>query len=215
MPGQFNLSGDFTYNETTSGFEIVYTDPNDGSTTTWRFGTGTALEHPTDVVLDTGETVVDHTNKEVPQSFLGGPAASLSGYPLPNGDLAQVDGERGLQPEGAQDGLVADATGVQYEGRMRQQLDSWLLSSERSVYLEAATASSAGDETVDVEVYDDTAAAVATSLSIAGGSPRTRSADISASLTAGNEVHVRWNVTTASATGGATFDAIGARLVVE
>lgn len=134
---------------------------------------------------------------------------------IENASLAQVDQSRDLQPEGAQTGLAADTTGIKYEGKMRQQLDAWLLTDERSVYLEAATQSSAGDEEVTVEVYDDTAAAVADSVAISGGSSRTRSADISGSLTAGNEAHVRWNVTTASATSGATFDAIGARLVVE
>jgi hypothetical protein len=84
---------------------------------------------------------------------------------------------------------------------------------QRSVYLEAAKASSAGDEDVTVELYDGSA--VVESLTITGASTRTRSADISGSLTAGDTVVVRWNVTTASGTGGATFDAIAARLVVE
>lgn len=120
-----------------------------------------------------------------------------------------------LQPEGAQTGLAADTTGVKYEGKMRQQIDSSLWIGDRSVYIEAATASSAGDETVTVEIYDDTGAVVADSMTISGGSPRARSSDISGSLTEGNEVHVRWNVSTASATSGATFDAINARLIVE
>lgn len=147
-------------------------------------------------------------------------AAALAGTwdlspPLENASLAAVDGTRNLQPEGAQAGLAADATGIKYEGDMRQRIDSTILNSARSVYIEAATNSSAGDETVSVEVYDDTALAVAASLDVVGGAARARSSDISASLVAGNEVHVRWNVTTASATAGATVDAVGARLIVE
>lgn len=125
------------------------------------------------------------------------------------------DADRDLQPEGAQSGLAADATGIAYEGTMRALIDTPLVGGTRSTYLEAATASSAGDEVVSVELYDDTAAAVVASLDITGGSPRARSADISTSLTSGNEVHVRWNVTTASATTDATFDAIGARILAE
>lgn len=120
-----------------------------------------------------------------------------------------------LQPEGAQSGLAADTTGVKYEGEMRQLVDSSLWIGDRSVYIEAATNSSAGDETVTVEIYDDTAAVVADSMAVSGGSTRTRSTDISGNLTEGNEVHVRWNVTTASGTSGATFDAVAARLIVE
>lgn len=46
---------------------------------------GAAVEIDTDLSLNSGETAVDYTNKEVPQTFLGGPAASLSAYPLVHG----------------------------------------------------------------------------------------------------------------------------------
>lgn len=128
---------------------------------------------------------------------------------------ATIDSERNLQPEGAQSGLAADSTGIKYEGDMRQLLDPRLFDDPRAIYIEAATNSSASDETVTVEVYDDTAGAVVATLDITGGSPRARSPDVKSSLASGNEVHVRWNVTSASATGGATFDAINARLVIE
>lgn len=134
---------------------------------------------------------------------------------LENASIAQVDQSRDLLPEAGQTGQVADATGVQYTGQTNQNVDSWLLNDERTVYVEGATASSAGDEVVDVEVYDPTAAVVVGSVSITGGSKRARSTDISASLTAGNDVYVRFNVTTASATAGATFDALAARLIIE
>jgi hypothetical protein len=41
-----------------------------------------------DISLNSGETVVDYSAKEVPQSFLGGDANSLS-LPLPDSDLAE------------------------------------------------------------------------------------------------------------------------------
>lgn len=134
------------------------------------------------------------------------------GVITPETDLS--DTERDLQPEGSETGLDAATTGVKYEGATRQLLDERLLTDARSVHLEAATTSSAGDETVTVELYDDTAAAVAASHAISGGSPRSRSTDINASLTPGNEVHVRYDVTTASATAGATFGALNARLII-
>lgn len=162
------------------------------------------------------------------QSILIGSSPEVSDVTGPNlsvdanGVLSATDTDtntfalsRNLQPEGSQTGLAADSTGVKYEGGVRQQIDSSVLNGSSGVYIEAAKNSSAGDEVVDVEVYDDTAAAVVDSLSIAGGSPRSRSADVSGSLTSGNEVHVRYNVTTASTTGGATFDAINSRLIVE
>lgn len=120
-----------------------------------------------------------------------------------------------LQPEGQATGLVADATGVQKEGYKHFILDLNILKHAKAAYIEVAKASSAGDEVTAIEVYDDTAAAVADSLSVTGATTHTRSVDILASLTAGNEIHVRWNVTTASATTGATFDAQAAFLVIE
>lgn len=152
--------------------------------------------------IDTGEV---HIGNGTAWNFLG----------VIQPDTALNDAERDLQPEGGQTGLAADTAGVKYEGATRQLLDPRLLEDARSVYLEAATAVSAGDVTVTVELYDDTAVAVAASHAITGGSTRSRSADINASLTPGNEVHVRYNVTTASATAGATFDALTARLIIE
>ena len=119
-----------------------------------------------------------------------------------------------LQPEGEQSGLAADSTGVKFESGFRIYVDDVLKRYLKAAYLEAAKSSSHGDEVTAVELYDDTAGAVATSMDITGASSRTRSSDISDNLTIGHEYHIRWNVTTASATAGATFDAIGARLVL-
>ena len=150
----------------------------------------------------------------VPENFLAFAVATQTG--LDAVDAAKVEtSTRDLQPEGAQTGLAADATGVVYEGVTRQLLDDAIVNADRSVVLEAATTSSAGDEAVTVELYDDDAAAVVGSIELAGGSPRTRSDDFSDGLTAGTEVHVQWNVTTPSATADATFDATAARLIID
>lgn len=122
---------------------------------------------------------------------------------------------RDLLGEGEQTGLAADTTGTKYSGALYLKLDSALLDTADNIYIEAATSSSAGDEVVDVELYDATAASVIGSVSITGGSTRARSADIADSLVEGNEVYVRFTVATASATSGATFDAHAARLVAE
>lgn len=118
-----------------------------------------------------------------------------------------------LQSEGEQTGLAADAAGVQYETAISRTLLQALVDSNHDVVLVAATTSSAGDETVTIELYDETAAAVVASVDVAGGG-QSESADISGALTGGNPAHVRYNVTTASATAGATFDAHGALLTI-
>jgi len=141
--------------------------------------------------------------------------AAKAGAPHDNTDHSTIAATRDLLPEGGQTGLVADATGVQYTGAVYQQIDASILDDNRSLYVEAATVSSAGDEEVTVEVYDGDAGVVAGSVAITGGATRARSADLSDGLTAGNDVYVRFNVTTASATGGATFDALAARLVID
>lgn len=130
-------------------------------------------------------------------------------------DALQVWPHLNLQQEGEQAGLAADATGIKYSGQFYIQMDTDITKTADALYVEAATSSSAGDEDVTVEVYDATAAAVIGSVVITGGSNRARSADFLASVTEGNAVYVRWNVTTASGTSGATFDAIGARLVAD
>lgn len=133
-------------------------------------------------------------------------------------DGALAGAEKGhfdLQPEGIVAGNAADVTGVQYTSEMTALVEDGLASAANNVYLEAATNSSAGDEEVTVEVYDVDAGAVVASVAITGGGRRVRSADLSDSLTQGNELEVRYNVTTASATSGATFDAVNARLVAE
>jgi len=119
-----------------------------------------------------------------------------------------------LQPEGAQTGLAADSTGVKYTGACHLYIDPQMIRHMKAAYLEVSKASSAGDETVTVELYNVTDAAVAASLEVTGATNRARSGDVSSALTMGKEYTVRWNVTAASATTGATFDARSARLII-
>jgi len=119
-----------------------------------------------------------------------------------------------LQPEGEQSGLAAESTGVKFDSGFRLKVDDVMKRFLKAAYLEAAKSSSHGDEVTAVELYDDDEGALATSFDITGSSSRTRSSDISDNLTIGHEYHIRWNVTTASATSGATFDAIGVRLLL-
>lgn len=133
---------------------------------------------------------------------------------ITNDSLAKDNAVRGLLPEGEQVGLDATTTGVQYEGKTRQLVDESLGDDEREVYLEVATGSSAGDETVTVEVYDYSRDSIIVSQDIAGGSPRVRSGEMSDGLVRGSEIGIRFTVTSASGTSGATFDALMARLMV-
>lgn len=133
---------------------------------------------------------------------------------ITNSSIAEDNAVREILSEGAQTGLDATTTGVKYEGKTRQYVDSSLSSDERTAYLEVGIGSSAGDETVSVELYDYDQSAVVSSQSVMGGSPRTRSGEMGNQLVEGNEVGVRFNVTSASGTSGATFTALMARLMV-
>ena len=121
-----------------------------------------------------------------------------------------------LLPEGTQAGLAADTIGVKYAGKSLICPYSQMLGRDDKVYIEASLVGSAAGIEVTVEIYDVTAAAVAASYVWTGlptaAPTRAISGNIAANLTAGNEVQVRFNVTTAVA--AATFDANAARLVV-
>ena len=119
-----------------------------------------------------------------------------------------------LMPEGQVTGLAADSTGVKYTGKKSVLIDDDLLKHAKAAYIEVAKESSAGDETVTVELYDNVGAAVVASHTVTGTTTRSRSADILANLSSGQEIVVRWNVTTASATAGTTFDAVSAYLII-
>lgn len=67
-----------------NGTHILYKDTGNG----WVVTGGTDLDGH-DLTDGQGSVVVwDTTNSEVPQAQLGGPAASLTNYPLPNSDLS-------------------------------------------------------------------------------------------------------------------------------
>jgi len=120
-----------------------------------------------------------------------------------------------LQPEGAQTGLAADSTGIKYTSQRYRLLDAELVSGIQTAYIEASKTSSAGDETVTVELYDETVGSVVGSITITGASNYTRGPINIGTARQGNQVSVRWNVTSASATSGATFDATSASLVIK
>ena len=96
-------------------------------------------------------------------------------------------------------GLATDSTGVKFESK-QYLISSDLLQSAKAVYFESDLQQLTGGA-VSLELYDYTALAVVTSLSLSATTQRTRSADIKASLVAGNPVGVRFNVTTAGAAG--------------
>lgn len=99
--------------------------------------------------------------------------------------------------EVAKTGLAADSTGVKFESLpIIPPVSDYL-----TVAIEATWTASATDSITAIEVYDATASAVKTSVSGNNGT------DVKSSyvtVTAGNKLTVRVNVTTASATAGAT-----------
>ena len=96
-------------------------------------------------------------------------------------------------------GLATDSTGVKFEGK-QYLVSADLLSCAKAVYFESDLQQLTGG-TVSLELYDYTAAAVRASLSLSATTMRSRSADVKASLVAGNPVGVRFNVTAAGAAG--------------
>jgi hypothetical protein len=109
-------------------------------------------------------------------------------------------------------GLAADSTGVKYTAPYKFLISSDLLSCAKAVYIEADIEASNADSVTAVELYDTTAGVVRGSASGNSGD-RIRSSDLKASLVAGNEHTVRINVTTASATAGATTGVRAVRLI--
>ena len=112
-----------------------------------------------------------------------------------------------------QTGLAADATGVKYTSAYTLLISADMLQSAKAAYIEADIEASAADSVTAVELYDSTAAVVRGSASGNAGD-RVRSADLLASLVGGNEHQARINVTTASATAGATTGVRRAALVL-
>ncbi len=110
---------------------------------------------------------------------------------------------------------AAAAAGTIYTADERYLISSDLLACAKAVYFEASVLGPATTGAASAELYDVNAATVRASLSIAAAenSPRKRSADIKASLVAGNEVVVRLNITTTLGS-GETAKLRMARLVI-
>jgi len=100
-----------------------------------------------------------------------------------------------------QTGLAADSTGVKYEGP-RFKINTRHL---KSAVLRATWSASHSDSVTAIELYDVTDGAVRGSLSGNADTDAETSIDVSA-LVDGNLHELRVNVTTASATSGATTD---------
>ena len=113
-----------------------------------------------------------------------------------------------------QAGLAADGTaGVRYTTAYTFLISTDMLQSAKAVYIEADIEASNADSVTAVELYDSAAGVVRGSASANAGD-RVRSADLKASLVGGNEHQVKINVTTVSATAGATTGVRRAALVL-
>ena len=108
-------------------------------------------------------------------------------------------------------GLTADATGNKWASiniiPQAAEIDCL-----KGAYVEATWTATATDSVTQIEIYDTTAAASLVSVSGNAGTDVRSSA---ATLTAGNTINVKVNVTTASATGGATTDVTKALLILQ
>ena len=103
-----------------------------------------------------------------------------------------------LIPDSHQSGLTAASTGVKWTSYFKFTVDTQNLI---SATLRATWTASATDSVTAIEVYDGTGAAVLGSVSGNAGTDATASIT---GFTTGNLLQVRLNVTTASATSGAT-----------
>ena len=98
-------------------------------------------------------------------------------------------------------GLAADSTGVKYtSGKIKIDTNGL-----KSAKIRATWSASATDSVTAIELYDETAAVVRGSVSGNAGTD-VESSDLSGVIVSGNLHSLRVNVTTASATSGATTD---------
>ncbi len=100
-------------------------------------------------------------------------------------------------------GLAADAEGVQFTSQAITLTDD-MVDLLKESYIEATFSATETDPVIEIQLYDQTAGTVITSIS-SDSETNTMSAD-GGQLTAGNEIVVRAEVTSASGTTDATFD---------
>jgi len=112
--------------------------------------------------------------------------------------------------ETARTGLAADSTGVKWTS-IDLIFTADELQSLKGAYIEGTWTASNTDSITQIELYDETAATVIASVS---GNTGTNSRSTAGTITAGNTLKVRVNVTTASATVGATTDVTKAILIL-
>jgi len=112
--------------------------------------------------------------------------------------------------ETARTGLAADSIGVKWES-IDLIFSADELQSLKGAYIEGTWTASNADSITQLELYDVTAATIIASVS---GNTGTNSRSTAGTITAGNVLRVRVNVTTASATAGATTDVTKAILIL-
>lgn len=159
-----------------------------------------------------GDYTIDPTvNKDTPAVTLAGTETGAKTLSLKeSAGVAQVYDEGAgarvslplseTPPDLPQSGLAADATGVKWTSVQKLKIDP---SRVKSVTLRATWAATDTDSVTAIEVYDETATSVLGSVS---GNTGTNSEGAISGFTAGNIVTLRANVTTLSATTGATTD---------
>ncbi len=96
-------------------------------------------------------------------------------------------------------GLPVDTTGVQFESK-RVLISETMLKHAKAAYFESDL-QELGGGTVALELFDYVENRVITSISLSATTKRQRSGNVLPYLTAGNEVGVRFNVTSAGASG--------------
>jgi len=111
-------------------------------------------------------------------------------------------------------GIAIDATGVNYDGAIHKLIETEELDGVSAVFFEVGVDPTATDGAYDIILNDYTAGAGIVTLSESGAVARSRSGNIKGDLVAGNEVGVKVDVTTASATTGATARVVGKLILV-
>lgn len=112
------------------------------------------------------------------------------------------------------DGAAADSAATPIDGEFRDEIKPEYLEHVKSAYFVFGKASSAGDDVTDIILRDYTAASDIATVSVTGASNREETAVSITDLTQLNQIGLKATVTSASATGGATFSVLNAKLVL-
>jgi len=108
-----------------------------------------------------------------------------------------------LMPEGAQSYAI-DSTGVKFTGAYRLKVTDEFLKHLKAAYIQADAASDVADATIRIHIVDASSGSSVAYLEISSGTSFTESSDISSVFESGKEYYIQIEVSTASATSGAT-----------